>query len=48
VSKLIAAYIAASTEKNAEKLRVYLDKHPMAVCFASAEESAVLKQLGLA
>ncbi len=47
MSKLISAYMANPTEKNADKLRVYLHKHSMAVCFASAEELAVLKQLNI-
>lgn len=45
MSKLIAAYVTNPSDKNRDRLLQYVRKHPMAVCFASPAESAVLKSL---
>ena len=44
MSKLLAQYRAAPTLKNAQKVRAYERKHPMAVCMLTADESETLKQ----
>ena len=42
--KLLNAYRAAPTQKNAERLVAYDDKHPMAKCFLAHEDFADLKK----
>ena len=43
MSKLIATYRAAPTTTNRAKLARYLKSHPMALCFATAEEQEFLE-----
>ena len=43
MANLLKAYRAAPTAANRAKLARYLDRHPMALCFATAEEYAFLK-----
>jgi hypothetical protein len=43
MTKLIAAYLAKPTLKNAIKLQMYSKMHPMSVCTLGAEENAVLQ-----
>jgi hypothetical protein len=45
MSKLIAAYLANPTDKARDRLIKYVNSHPMATCFATPEETAVLKSL---
>lgn len=47
MTKLIQKAQAEPTAANIEKLRIYLMKHPMAVCLATQEEVAYLKSIGL-
>ena len=42
--KLLNAYRADPSEKNAVKLAAYEDKHPMAKCFLSADDFLDLKK----
>jgi hypothetical protein len=42
MTKLIAAYRADRSIKNAQKLRAYDRKHPMASCFLTKEDADVL------
>jgi hypothetical protein len=42
MTKLIAAYRAAATVKNAQKLRAYERSHPMAVCMLTREDADLL------
>ncbi len=44
MNKLIAAYRALPTLKNAERLRAYDRKHPMATCFLDAVEAALVAE----
>ena len=46
MSKLIATYRTTPTAANRAKLARYLDRHVMALCFATAEEHAFLKADG--
>lgn len=41
--KLIAAYRAAPTLKNAQKVVSYGRKHPFSLCFLDADDAAALK-----
>lgn len=43
MSKLITLYRKTPTAANRAKLQSYLDRHMMAVCMASAEETEFLK-----
>jgi hypothetical protein len=43
MATLLNAYRAAPTTANRAKLARYLDRHPMALCFATTEEYAFLK-----
>jgi hypothetical protein len=43
MAKLIAAYLAKPTLKNAIKLQMYSRMHPMSVCVLSVEQNAVLQ-----
>lgn len=43
MSKLIAAYKKCPSPSNRSKLQNYLNKHMMALCLASPEETAFLK-----
>ena len=43
MANLLKAYRAAPTAANRAKLARYLDRQPMALCFATAEEYAFLK-----
>ena len=43
MATLLKAYRAAPTAANRAKLARYLDRHPMALCFATAEEHAFLQ-----
>ena len=45
MSKLIAAYLANPTDKTRDRLVKYVSSHPMATCFATPEELAVLNSL---
>ena len=42
MSKLIATYRTTPTAANRAKLARYIDRHPMALCFATDEEQAFL------
>tara|TARA_R110002126_G_scaffold101185_5_gene233126 strand:+ start:617 stop:778 length:162 start_codon:yes stop_codon:yes gene_type:complete len=42
--KLLNAYRANPSDKNAERLVAYDDKHPMAKCFLAHEDFADLKK----
>ena len=46
MASLLNAYRAAPTAANRAKLARYLDRHPMALCFATAEEQAYLQANG--
>ena len=46
MSKLISTYRTTPTAANRAKLARYLDRHQMALCFASDEERAFLKADG--
>ncbi len=46
MATLLNAYRAAPTAANRAKLARYLDRHAMALCFATAEEHAFLKANG--
>jgi hypothetical protein len=46
MSKLLNSFRAAPTPANRAKLQTYLDKHMMAVCLASIDEQAFLKENG--
>ena len=43
MANLLNAYRTAPIAANRAKLARYLDRHPMALCFATAEEYAFLK-----
>jgi hypothetical protein len=43
MATLLKAYRAAPTAANRAKLARYLDRHPMALCFATTEEHAFLQ-----
>ena len=43
--KLLNAYRANPSDKNAERLVAYDDKHPMAKCFLAHEDFADLKKV---
>lgn len=43
MAKLIAAYRKLPSPTNRAKLQAYLDKHMMAVCMATPEETAFLR-----
>jgi hypothetical protein len=40
--KLLNAYVAAPTLKNAQKLRAYARKHPMSYCFLNERDQDFL------
>lgn len=42
MKKLIAAYLADPSHKNARRLRNYAEKHPMALCVLDHLEAGVL------
>jgi hypothetical protein len=44
MSKLLAAYLANPSAKNAQKLVAYDRKHPMAACMLNPLETALLAQ----
>lgn len=44
--KLIDAYRATPTDKNLARLRAYFDKHMMAACMLTAEETTELRSWG--
>ena len=46
MANLLNAYRTAPTAANRAKLARYLDRHPMALCFATAEEQAYLQANG--
>jgi len=43
MTKLIAAYRKLPSMKNRSKLQEYLERHPMAICVATASEIEFLK-----
>lgn len=45
MSKLLAAYRANPTHKNAQKVRAYERSHPMAVCMLSQEDANYLAEI---
>jgi len=45
MNKLITAYQANPNSKNIAKLIAYIASHPMALCFATAEQQAVINQV---
>lgn len=47
MQKLIAAYLADPSHKNARSLRNYAEKHPMAVCTLQLLELGLLRQATL-
>ena len=46
MANLLKAYRTAPTAANRAKLARYLDRHPMALCLATAEEQAYLQANG--
>ena len=48
MTRLIAAYRKLPSPTNRAKLQAYLNKHMMAVCMATPEETAFLKAHGFA
>lgn len=42
MKKILEAYRASPTLKNAERVRAYLIKHPMAACLFDEHDSAVI------
>ena len=46
MAKLISTFRAAPTAANHAKLARYLDRHAMALCFATAEDFEFLKANG--
>ena len=46
MSKLISTYQAAPTAANRSKLQAYLNKHMMAACLATVEETEFLRVNG--
>ena len=46
MSKLIALFKTAPTDANRAKLNTYMNRHMMAVCMLSAEETAFLRAHG--
>lgn len=48
MTKLLNTYRKLPMPSNRAKLQNYLNKHPMAVCMASAEEIEFLKAHGFA
>ncbi len=44
MEKLLNAFIANKNAKTALALRKYMAKHPMALCFATQAEYAILKE----
>jgi hypothetical protein len=46
MERLIAAYRKVPSVSNRHKLAVYLDRHMMAVCMATPEETAFLRTHG--
>jgi len=46
MAKLISTFRAAPTAANRAKLARYLDRHAMALCFATAEDFEFLKANG--
>jgi hypothetical protein len=46
VERLIAAYRKMPSVSNRHKLAVYLDRHMMAVCMATPEQTAFLRTHG--
>ena len=45
MNKLITAYQANPNSKNIAKLIAYIANHPMALCFATPEQQAVVNQV---
>ena len=43
MSKLINSYRKCPTMKNRSRLQAYIERHPMAICVATAEEIHFLK-----
>jgi hypothetical protein len=42
MTKLIAAYRKLPSMRNRSKLQAYIERHPMAICVATAEEISFL------
>lgn len=45
MSKLLNAYLVNPNEKTRARLKAYLLKHPMAVCFATPDEQKIIRSL---
>lgn len=46
MNRYISAYLANPCDKTKTKLLNYIAKHPMAVCFATPEQLALIRSIG--